>query len=135
MIRRPPRSTHTDTLFTYPPLFRPKAPTCSVDLTQDRVVAEPFRSRFRIVSGTISYDFGGAELVSVTSYQESRIQNAFDYTKAGIFGPGITQLTDNPSTDKFTQELRLSTGIGTFVDLTVGAFYTNEKSKIGRAHV
>src|SRR3546814_6587793 len=45
-----------------------------------------------------------------------------------MFGPGITQLTDNPSTDKFTQELRLSTGIGTFVDLTVGAFYTNEKS-------
>jgi outer membrane receptor protein involved in Fe transport len=104
------------------------AATISGELTQDRFLPEPFASRFRVVSGTVTYDFGGAKLTSITSYQETRVQNNFDYTKAMIFGPGLTQLTDRPFTDKFTQELRLGASLGTLIDLTVGGFYTHEKS-------
>src|SRR3546814_471756 len=35
MIRRPPRSTRTDTLFPYTTLFRSKAPTVSFDRFDD----------------------------------------------------------------------------------------------------
>ncbi len=104
------------------------APTIRGDLTQDRILDEPFRSRFRVISGTVNYDFGGAELTSVTSYQETRVSQSFDYSKTGLFGPGETRLTDEPETNKFAQELRVFTTFGTLVDMTAGVFYTSEES-------
>src|SRR3546814_15539676 len=48
MIRRPPRSTRTDTLFPYPPLCR--APVADVDMFFDNRVAESGDSRMTMRS-------------------------------------------------------------------------------------
>src|SRR3546814_9177869 len=42
MIRRPPRSTRTDTLFPYTTLFRSQAKTLSPDRRPDQLPAPPF---------------------------------------------------------------------------------------------
>src|SRR3546814_2845190 len=70
MIRRPPRSTLTDTLFPYTTLFR------SV--------------KYRLYNGTIDYDVGFATLTSATSYGEQLQSLRADYTanlSAPLAGP------------------------------------------------
>src|SRR3546814_17366111 len=46
MLRRPPRSTRTDTIFPYPTLFRSAIPSCSIETrmgleTQPRIAKPP----------------------------------------------------------------------------------------------
>ncbi|QIB66511.1 TonB-dependent receptor [Kineobactrum salinum] len=105
-------------------------------LRQSRQVTEPFDQDFRLVAGTVDYDFGSALLTSITSYQETRTENRFDISAE--FVPLLAQvglgtfngvgLSDEPSTDKVTQEIRLtSQGLAT-VEWAFGAFYTREES-------
>jgi len=105
------------------------------ELDQRRVAAEPFDSRFRLVSGTVSYDFGNASLTSVTSYQTNRV--VFVNDVSAVYVPLLASLGlnfgsvpfDNArSTDKFTQEVRLASTGDHFVEWLVGGFYTHEKS-------
>jgi outer membrane receptor protein involved in Fe transport len=105
------------------------------ELDQRRVIDEPFRQRFRLVSGTISYDFGGAVLTSITSYQN--IDTFFQLDGSSVYVPllnllglpvGAVGVSGGADTDKFTQEVRLaSSGDGMF-EWIVGGFYTNEDS-------
>ena len=39
------------------------------DLTNDNFVAEPFRKQITILAGRVNYDFGWANLTSISSYQ------------------------------------------------------------------
>jgi outer membrane receptor protein involved in Fe transport len=106
-------------------------------LDQAHPVEEPFDQNFRLVSGTINYDFGGVKLTSITSYQTNKTFVIQDLTS--VEGPFLSPLFPNlvgvgaenrVSTKKFTQEVRLSTQIAKTFDLITGAFYTHEKSNV-----
>lgn len=106
------------------------------DLQQSRLVPEAFDQEFRLASGTLSYEFDGAELTSISSYQSVRSTVRLDYS--ALFVPLLNAAAGiplrsvgvrlDPATDKFAQEVRLqSTGKGT-IEWLVGGFYTDEDS-------
>lgn len=104
-------------------------------LEQRRLFTEPFRNRFRLISGTIDYDFGPAELTSITSYQtaEARFrQDASAVYVPVLAGFGLTlgsvAIDQGRSTDKFTQEVRLASKGEQRFEWLVGGFYTHEQS-------
>src|SRR3546814_10321898 len=66
MIRRPPRSTRTDTLFPYPTLFRSHEPRLVVDL-DDVLVAVPHRL------GAVSLEFTEIEVGGIEAGQPEQI--------------------------------------------------------------
>lgn len=99
-----------------------------------RRFAEPFTQSFRLASAVVDYDFGPAQLTSITSYQTSDVDYVTDVSALyvpllGSFGLalGSTPLVKEVDTDKFTQEARLAGRIGAF-DWIVGGFYTREES-------
>jgi iron complex outermembrane recepter protein len=104
------------------------------DLDQRRLRAEPFEQEFRLVSGTVTYDFEDAALTSISSYQTVRSHAITDVSE--FFGPalaasgivlGSIEVEKENETDKFTQELRLA-ATGTLLDWSIGGFYTDEQS-------
>jgi iron complex outermembrane recepter protein len=104
------------------------------DLDQRRLRVEPFDQQFRLVSGTLDYEFEGAALTSITSYQTVRSHAITDVS--AFFGPalgaagivlGSVDVAKQNETDKLTQELRLA-ATGPRWDWTLGAFYTDEDS-------
>jgi iron complex outermembrane recepter protein len=104
------------------------------DLDQRRLRVEPFDQEFRLVSGTLDYDFADAALTSITSYQTVRSHAITDVS--AFFGPalgaagivlGSVDVLKKNETDKFTQELRLA-ATGSLLDWSIGAFYTDEDS-------
>lgn len=107
------------------------------DLAQQRAISEPFEQRFRLVAGTVSYDFGGAMLTSISSYQEANTNTRFDISPQmvplfGNAGFGTYRgigLSDQPATDKFTQEVRLASQGRQTIEWIVGGFYTDESSE------
>ncbi|SEL06375.1 Outer membrane receptor proteins, mostly Fe transport [Sphingomonas palmae] len=106
------------------------------DLQQNRLVPEPFDQEFRLASGTISYDFGGAELTSISSYQTVRSTLHLDYSALFVPLLGATagiplrsaEVTIDPRTDKFAQEVRLQSSGTRTLEWLVGGFYTHESS-------
>jgi iron complex outermembrane receptor protein len=104
------------------------------EFDQRRLFSEPFNQRFRVVSGTVTYDFGGATLTSVSSYQTTSLDYVQDLSVAyidlvNLFGTytAVAAKADG-STDKFTQEIRLASDEGETIEWLVGAFYTKEDS-------
>ena len=104
------------------------------DLDQRRLRAEPFDQQFRLASGTLDYEFEGATLTSITSYQIVRSNATTDVSAffvpalgAGGIVLGSVDVFKKNETDKFTQELRLA-ATGPRLDWTIGAFYTDEDS-------
>ena len=102
-------------------------------LEQDRIVDEPFGQQFRLVSGTIKYEFRNIALTSVSSYQTVGSQFVSDFSSlyvpllgaAGI-PLGSVGVTDSPDTRKFVQEIRLQSTSRGFFEWIVGGFYTSE---------
>jgi len=105
-------------------------------LDQYRKFAEPFDQQFRLVSAKVAYDFGPATLTSISSYQTLQDNNIWDVSAVyvpllnGIFGPtyGAVGDANENSTDKFTQEVRLSSAPGRLLEWLVGGFYNHEVS-------
>ena len=124
-------------------------------LVQSLYQREPTRIKYRVFSGTVDWDLGFANLLSSTSYSKFKEDFERDFTFA--FGPLVNflaadpataallglQITDEPvtrplgvqlfqvtSTDKFTQEFRLSSPNNETLEWLIGAFYTNEDSGI-----
>jgi outer membrane receptor protein involved in Fe transport len=105
-------------------------------LDQVHPLAEPFRSRFRLVSGTVENDFGGVTLTSVTSYQTARTFAATD--GSAVYAPLLQLFFGIPAqavainevarTRKFTEELRLASSDPGRVEWVIGGFYTHETS-------
>lgn len=105
------------------------------DLDQRRVLREPFSQNFRVVSGTIGYEFGSATLTSITSYQTNDVSFRTDGSPLYVplfnsIGLPIASLAvdGGVSTDKFTQEVRIASSGGGVVEWILGGFYTNEDS-------
>jgi outer membrane receptor protein involved in Fe transport len=106
------------------------------DLDQAHPLAEPFRSNFRLASATIDYDFGGASVTSVTSYQENKTFAATD--GSAVYALYLQILANIPAeavainemarTRKFAQEVRLASPTGQPIEWLVGGFYTRERS-------
>jgi iron complex outermembrane recepter protein len=104
------------------------------DLEQRRLRAEPFEQEFRLVSGTLDYEFEAAALTAISSYQTVRshaITDVSAFFVPALAGSGIVlgsiEVEKENETDKFTQEVRLG-GNGALLDWSIGAFYTDEKS-------
>jgi iron complex outermembrane receptor protein len=105
------------------------------ELDQRRLKTEPFDQRFRLVSGTISYDFGAATLTSISSYQTTDSDYRQDISALyvpvlGQFGFNFSAVTidQGRSTDKFTQEVRLASSGNGMIEWLAGGFYTHERS-------
>nr|MBA3565014.1 TonB-dependent receptor [Gammaproteobacteria bacterium] len=96
---------------------------------------------YRVYSGTVDWDLGFANLVSSTSYatfeQDFQVDLAFGLAPVVtlLFGDPVNRplsaiLEQTTGTDKLTQELRLSSPDNESLEWLVGAFYTEEKSRI-----
>ena len=80
-------------------------------------------------SGQIDYDFGGANLTSITAYRQYRSGQASDtdYGEVDILYRGIDENAYRQF-HTFTQEVRLQgEAFGGTLDWLVGGFYANEK--------
>jgi outer membrane receptor protein involved in Fe transport len=101
-------------------------------LTQSQYVPTFSDVKYRLYNATIDYDFGPATLTSATSYGEQLQSFRADYTAnlgAALGGPYVyfDQLTENR---KWTQELRLTSNGGGFLEWLIGGYYTHEKARI-----
>ena len=111
----------------------------------DRVASpyhhEPTDIEYRVYSATVDWDFGPASLMSSTSYgtfQEDLQRDqamSFGGVATFLFGDPVTRplsviLRQTTGTDKFTQELRLSSPDSETLEWLVGGYYTQEKSRI-----
>lgn len=99
--------------------------------------------RYRIYSAALDWDLGFASLVSASSY--ATLDNEFVTDFSFQFAPALTAIFGNPATrplgavrhqqtktDKVTEELRLNSPDNDAFEWLVGAFFTREKSQIGR---
>jgi outer membrane receptor protein involved in Fe transport len=99
----------------------------------------PYTTENQLYSAIFRAKVAGLDLVSVTGYNVNKFASRLDFT--GIFGgagptsfsetefgaPGSAEV-NNYETDKFSQELRVSSSIGHWLDWLGGAFYTHEAS-------
>ena len=98
---------------------------------------ERFRDQSSLYDLTVSYDFGPAELTSVSSYlhrnilvsrDASALTGSITVDPVGLGAPAanlVSNLVDTTKLDQFTQELRLaSTGAGPF-QWVFGGFYSH----------
>ncbi len=106
---------------------------------------EPTDIRYRVYSATVDWDLGPVSLMSSTSYGtfQEKLQRDQAMGFGGILAPFVTLLygdaetrplsailRQTTGTDKFTQELRLSSPEADTFEWMVGAYYTREKSRI-----
>ncbi|HXG59346.1 MAG TPA: TonB-dependent receptor [Thermoanaerobaculia bacterium] len=110
---------------------------------QYRQIEEPFTDEFLLGDVTLSYDFGGKTLTSITSYTDRDILVVRDATAltASITGgsiglPPAVYTLDAPLFDatdykSWTQELRLSGSSG-ILNWVVGGFYAHQDKQYGQ---
>ncbi len=107
------------------------------ELTQHRLISEPFENRFRLVSGAVNYELGPATLTSISSYQTT--QPRIEADGSGVYIASLQRLGRSYGavavdalykTDKFAQELRLASNTSRRLDWLVGGFYTRENSEV-----
>ncbi len=85
-------------------------------------------------SAILDARLGGVDLTSVTGYNVNSLQDSFDLSFAlggaalKVFGVGGAPVTDDTSTRKFSQEIRLSIPLGEKYEWLIGGFYTHEDS-------
>ncbi|HEX3675894.1 MAG TPA: TonB-dependent receptor, partial [Sphingomicrobium sp.] len=110
---------------------------------------EPTHIKYRVYYGTADWDVGFANFFSSTSYSTFKENletddtfalgatinylanlGAITTTGAPVTRPLGLQLFQTTSTNKFTQEFRLSSPNNDTLEWMVGAFYTHEKSAI-----
>lgn len=103
-------------------------------LTQSEYLPQFSNIKYRLYNGTIEYDLGPATLTSATGYAQQLQSFRADYTanlSAALGGPYVyfDQLTENR---KWTQELRLASNGGDFIEWLIGGYYTREKARINQ---
>jgi len=100
-----------------------------------------YHQTFQLYSAVLTARWGAATLTSVTGYSINKLNTLVDYDAGLGFLDGLTEaslgipngttgaiLQESNQTDKFTEELRLTTPIGAKIDWLLGAFYTHENS-------
>jgi outer membrane receptor protein involved in Fe transport len=119
-------------------------------LTQSEYVPSFSNVKYRVYNATVGYDLGFAELTSATSYGEQLQSLRTDYTanlSAALAGPysdllqffGLPRISLNNAyfdqateSRKWTQEVRLASNGGDFIEWLVGGYYTHEKALIAQ---
>ncbi len=102
---------------------------------------------YRLFSGTVSYDFGGATLTSITSFSKLKQNQVSDISDNGarglanaIYAPtapntiGIA-FPSNVSSKKFTEEARLVSADSDTFEWLFGVYYTNEKARLDQEYL
>lgn len=116
---------------------------------QSSYYKQPVKTKYRIASATANWNLGAVSLASVTSDSTFKQDLNLDATIASglthgpplaslvtaLFGNDVTRplsarLPQTTSTDKFSQELRLVSPKSKVFEWLIGAYYTNEKSRI-----
>ena len=111
--------------------------------TRFELYPEANNARYRYGAGTISYDFGGVSLTSVTSYAEQKLLQVSDISVlANGLLPTVNALYPTPAGDKslifrnnlslrkFTQEVRLASADNDTFEWLIGGYYTHEKTRL-----
>lgn len=101
-------------------------------LTQSEYIPQFNDIKYRLYNATVDYDLGSTTLTSATSYGKQLQSFRADYTanlSAVLGGPYayFDQLTQNR---KWTQELRLASNQGDYIEWLAGGYYTHEKARI-----
>jgi iron complex outermembrane recepter protein len=88
----------------------------------------------QVFSAVIRAKLGSVDLTSITGYSRVRVTSINDASNfdAGAteqyFGVGGAALHETVTTDKYTQEIRLSSSIGANFDWLVGGYWTRENT-------
>lgn len=99
------------------------------ELGQNRGYPESLEQSFNLVSATVEYDLGAAELISISSYQSARSEYTQDYRYLLSLGGGAFSALGSQTYsdgDKIAQEVRLSSDPEAQLEWVVGGFYTRE---------
>jgi outer membrane receptor protein involved in Fe transport len=106
------------------------------DLQQNRAPGtSSYESKVRFYDAVLNADLGRYHLTSLTGYGVNDFKTPRQFSSA--FWSGLSQQYFNVSgnellnqfrTEKFSEELRLSSPMGEKIEWLVGAFYTHEKS-------
>jgi len=106
------------------------------DLQQNYIAeAGAYGRKFQAYSAILKDKLANFELTSITGYNINEFNYSYDETAfygqaaQGAFQVGNALLPEHNKTNKVTQELRLSTPIGPYIDWLLGGFYTHESSK------
>lgn len=86
---------------------------------------------FKAYTAQVDYSIGNFDFVSITGFSDSNFTDILDYSI--LFGDpesstGAALSFDDSTTEKFTQEFRLTTSFGENVDLLFGAYFGREDS-------
>jgi len=105
-----------------------------------QVMREPHAVRTSMGSVDLEYDFGGARLNSITSYQRSKMSLRYDLTP--VYAPLITQFfgytpdtvgeDEHTSVRKTTQEFRLTSSAGGAVEWLAGLYWDKETGDLAQ---
>ena len=96
-------------------------------LSTNAQLPEPFSSDFQYYSGSISYDFGFAELSSTTSYSELKILETSDASRIyGVIWGGLAIYPARLHQKKWTEEVRLTSAASDSFEWMLGFFDTDE---------
>jgi iron complex outermembrane receptor protein len=97
----------------------------------------PYTTESQLYSATLKAKVASLDFISVTGYGINKLQNFID--QSAIYGPYAEMEfpgsgtccaaeENHYETDKFSQELRVSSSIGRWLDWLAGGFYTHEDS-------
>jgi len=110
------------------------------DLKDDNYLEQPFLKEIGLFGGRVTYDFGFADLTSITSYQYSNLRQGTDLTP--VFGPLVTAVGGPDPTlspeyqriqmQKYTEEARLASKPNTTFEWLVGTFLTYEHTDLSQ---
>jgi len=108
------------------------------EMQDNSYVAQPFHKQITLLSDRTTYDFGFADLTSVTSYEDSNLKQVTDTTR--VFGPLVTAVGGPDPTlapedqrirlQKYTEEVRLTSKPGTSFEWLIGGFVTYEHTSL-----
>ena len=104
------------------------------DFEQERFAPEELKNDFRLLSGTIEYDFGPVALISTTAYNEVEVESTRDWTRieGGEFSgfPGVVSFPDkaNTKTKKWSQEFKIRSQSNELLEWAAGVYLTGEES-------
>lgn len=116
----------------------------SGEYKDDNFVAQPFRKDIYILSDRTTYDFGFADLTSITSYEYTDVNQRVDATRifgplvttpvadGGLGGPADTQVPEDEhiQLSKYTQETRLASKANSRFEWLIGSYVTYEHSSL-----
>src|SRR5690606_13144014 len=143
-LRLSAKYTPNDTLTIVPAVFHQKSEKDNTDsfftnlprFQSSYRFAEPTKDEVGVYSLTVTKDFGGATLTSITAYVDREVNWDRDYSMfigmlAPPFFPYDSYNTSDTTTETFTQELRLSgVGVGGRLQWVGGLYYSDQDDRL-----